>query len=411
MRALLALFTVLAATATVVLVAVGCQTYDFEPVVPLAIAQKTDTETITAVNLKPTLMMVVDKSGSMYAPIDPADSRCTPAGCGTVSNPCAAGCPTRISELRSAMNTFLSGSGTVARMGLTAYPYTAGGDACGAPTEADILVPMAGADDDATLQSTASTIDGQIQALAPGGGTPTGTTLAGLQNYTPLKDSQRSNFVLLLTDGEPNCNRNNPIDCTDPVACKCTVGPSCGLPDGGGANCRIGCLDQDGTVAAITQLRSAGIKTIVVGFGAELASGNAPAVLTAMAMAGGFARTCPNGTDAECGTGDTCNTLTRQCNRPYYQSSNGAELAAALAEIGAGIVDDNPCEHLLSVRPADPRFLSVIVNDTPTPSGDQTWHYDELSNKVIFTGALCTQLMSSTSSNPVKVEYRIVTSL
>ncbi len=51
------------------LAAVACQTYDFEPVKPLAIAQTTQSKTITAQRLRPNVMMLLDKSGSMNGPI------------------------------------------------------------------------------------------------------------------------------------------------------------------------------------------------------------------------------------------------------------------------------------------------------------------------------------------------------
>src|SRR5438874_9130088 len=109
-RALLALLP-LAAFAS-------CQTYDFEPVTPLAIAQTTQTKTVTAQVLKPDLMILLDKSGSMASPL--------PGGtnCGTCAFPsCPEGtCPTRMGSMRAAMNTFLTNNGNVARMGLTIFP-------------------------------------------------------------------------------------------------------------------------------------------------------------------------------------------------------------------------------------------------------------------------------------------------
>ncbi|HSP77727.1 MAG TPA: VWA domain-containing protein, partial [Myxococcaceae bacterium] len=56
--------------------AAGCQTYDFEPVEPLALAQTTETRRIEARERKPNLMLLVDTSGSMTDPVDPADPDC-----------------------------------------------------------------------------------------------------------------------------------------------------------------------------------------------------------------------------------------------------------------------------------------------------------------------------------------------
>jgi hypothetical protein len=60
------------------MLAVACQTYDFQPVTPVSLGQTTTEVTITAKQLKPNLMLVLDRSGSMRLPFDP-----TPAACGT----------------------------------------------------------------------------------------------------------------------------------------------------------------------------------------------------------------------------------------------------------------------------------------------------------------------------------------
>jgi hypothetical protein len=45
-----------------VVLATGCQTYDFEPVEPLAVAQTTESRSIKARAPKPNLMLLVDTS-------------------------------------------------------------------------------------------------------------------------------------------------------------------------------------------------------------------------------------------------------------------------------------------------------------------------------------------------------------
>ena len=60
------------------MVVLGCQTYDFEPVTPVALGQTTTEVSISAKQLKPNLMLVLDRSGSMRLPFDP-----TPAACGS----------------------------------------------------------------------------------------------------------------------------------------------------------------------------------------------------------------------------------------------------------------------------------------------------------------------------------------
>ena len=108
-----------------VAVIASCQTYDFEPVDPLAIAQTTKETVITARRSKPDVMLLVDISGSMTKPVNEnlvvngtraCDLR-TDAGvvftCGE-QDPCdTTKCPTRWSELQGAMGPFLAESGNL----------------------------------------------------------------------------------------------------------------------------------------------------------------------------------------------------------------------------------------------------------------------------------------------------------
>ena len=395
----------------------GCQTYDFEPVVPLAVAQTTQAKTIVAKQQKPNMMILLDKSGSMAAPIDSTNPNCPAASCPGAS--CPANCPTRISELRSAMNTFLSANGNVARMGLTAYPTD---PTCGASSSVRIDVSSSN-DVDTELQATATQINQAIQAIGitdsqppgstneVGGGTPTGPSLNFLGTYTALQDPNRSDFILLLTDGLPNCNPSNSNNCLNAGACKCTTS-SCGT-DTSAPFCTLGCLDQGGAVTAVNDLRTKDIRTIVVGFGADTGAGDGPLVLNAMAEAGGFARGCPMGTNAECGSNNTCDQATKLCNKKFYQASNGAELAAALADISNLIKNTNICEFRLEAAPTDERFISVIIDGTNLTRDDtSTWTYTAVGGeKVIILGKYCDDLRNSTTQNPVKVEIRVVETL
>ena len=406
-RVRLLLGCLVGATLLVVL-AVGCQTYDFEPVQPLAIGQKTQTRVVTAKQLKPDLMLLVDKSGSMDEPADPSVPACgLPDGgvCGVTGAPaCPTNtCPTRWSSLQDAMGQFLTNSGTIARMGLGFFPDVTGGQ-CGPTT--GISVPLAAladggaTDDDTTLSNFAQQIDATINGATPAGGTPTSLSLAFIgQQYQTYQTTNRENFILLLTDGLPNCNPSNPYTyASNPVACQCTTS-NCSPADPT-AQHEV-CLDEDATVKEITDLASTGIKTIVVGFGAETATGNAPQVLTAMANAGGFPRDC-----SDAGSGCT----------PYYQASSANDLASALAAIGASIAQGDPCVFQLDSPPSDPSLLAVFVNGQLTDPGANTWCFGNdctpaAPGAVVFQGTLCQQIDSSTPANPVQIEIRAVQSL
>ena len=62
----------------------------------------------------------------------------------------------------------------------------------------------------------------------------------------------------------------------------------------------------------------------------------------------------------------------------------------------------------LSAHPADPRYLSVVIDGQNVAPSATTYSYDFNANKVTFLGALCTKLTGSTAQNPVSLEFRIV---
>jgi hypothetical protein len=254
--------------------------------------------------------------------------------------------------------------------------------------------------------------------------------MATLASYPPLLDPNLLDTYILITDGVPNCNPNNPHDACNPYvgppgngACGCTndIGDCCPRPcapnppgtcqPGQGTNPyrQLGCIDADGTAAAMTSLRvSNKISGFVLGVGDETLGNGV--TLNAMAEAGGFPRLCPNGTNAECGTNNPCIPATRKCTREYYQAGNSQDLGAALDTIRNTLVGD-PCIFTLSDTPSDPRLLSVIVNQQPTQPGPGTWTYAAgPPPKIVFapSGSICTQLTNSTPSNPVTLEFRIL---
>jgi hypothetical protein len=395
------------------LFAVSCQTYDFEKVTPLAVAQTTQSRDIISKQLKPNLMLLVDKSGSMNEKIV---STCTGAACAT-----------RISELKSAMQTFTTTSGTVARLGLALFPT---GPGCPPTTALATPLPMATNADtgtDMALKAKATEVNTAIQAIVPSGGTPTGASL-GFVGTTPglLEADNRKDFILLLTDGLPNCNDANPnqiCNCNPTIcgagSCATATTPACGaqisacectqgsLPTScsGGTLCKAGCLDKDATTAKIAELKGKGIQTIVVGFGADFV-GPAVDTLNAMADSGGFPRRCPMGMDSECGSGNTCTVATKLCNFKFYKASNAAELSSELAKISSALDNTDPCVFQLDAQPTDPRLLAVIFNGQNLAPATDSWNYT--GGTVNFVGKYCSDITNSTPASPVNVSIRII---
>jgi hypothetical protein len=418
MRAKLTLLLSLAVGTFSGVLAAGCQTYDFEPVEPLAVSQTTVETRIEARALKPNLMLLVDTSGSMTFPLNPSLPACTTSAgrCGGRIE-CPSTCDTRWRALQRAMKTFLANNGRIARMGLATYPgpQLVQDTVCGGSTGLREELPTA--EDDDTLMAKAAAVDRVLQNIPnygngqPEGGTPTSSSLNYLGTRQDLQVEGREDLVLLLTDGLPNCNENNANFWTpaNPSRCRCTLDNP--------AFCesapydKLGCLDKDGSVQAVQNLRNKQIRTIVIGFGAETATGDGTEVLNAMAEAGGFAlapKACTTNTD--CGAGDTCDTTAKTCRRRFYQAGNEAELSAALEAISKVVGPSNPC--LLSIppeqMPSSESLVVAYVNEERFEASDTTWRLNLESSGVEFKGELCTRIKNSTPIDPVDIEVRAV---
>ncbi len=392
----------------------ACNTYQFVPVEPCSWWSSARPITVASRPGKPNLFLLVDKSGSMKFTTS-ADPMC--ASC--VSSSCSiAGCPTRWDGLTAAMHTFLPSAATQAHLGMVPFPVGDPAQAalqCNAAQLSDIAsagVPLdSSADSDtAGMQATANAVQAKIDAIDPSGGTPTGASVSMLGSYDPLVHSNgRASFVVLLTDGVPNCD-----PALDANSCTCTQASTPCSANVGGATLNL-CLDDTATAQAIDGLRAnQGVRTIVVGFGNDTLGGVAPGVLQSLGQAGGFNRPCTQ--DADCGAGDTCSrTATgacgqtvQACARSYYQATDAASLATALDSIRGSIGCWDPCVVTLNDAPTDPRLLAVEFNGQPMHGGQaDTYAYDPATASVTFQGAACNQLKASTTENPVKLEFRV----
>jgi hypothetical protein len=234
-------------------------------------------------------------------------------------------------NVRAVVGALLTEIGPSARFGAAVFPEQ-GGDSCSSGVE---VMPLRLGD------RTGSTENAFLQAtnFMPKGGTPTAATLDAL---APKLASYRGpTFVILATDGGPNCNSKLTCDvttCTSNIdgAGGCSPDtPSCCDPTRSpGA---LGCLDGEQTVLAVARLEAMGIHTFVLGI-----PGSAPyaSVLDAAAKAGGTAR----------------------ASEPLYyraDSSGRATLGTQLAQIAARTMAS--CVFTLSELPADPDQVNVTI--------------------------------------------------
>lgn len=254
----------------------------------------------------PNVLILLDRSGSMDGDIN-----------GT----------SKYEIAQTAITNLLSTYGATVRFGLSVYPRD---NNCGA---GNINVDVG--------PGTATDINTAIGANTPNNGlTPIGDTLDALATYTPLQDTTRENYVLLITDGSETC-------------------------------------DGDGE-AAVTALRgqTPEVQTFVVGFGSGIDAG----ALNDMAQAGG----------------------TALAGGPpfYYQADDAVSLNMALDAIGGAVLS---CTYVLDQVPESADFF-VYFDDVPiSESMSDGWSYDPDSNTVTFTGAACDSLRAGDVSDLVIV--------
>jgi hypothetical protein len=206
----------------------------------------------------------------------------------------------------------------------------------------------------------------QATDVGASGGTPTAATLTAL---TPiLAGLSGKTFVILATDGGPNCD--SAITC-DASACTSNIEGSC--PFDAGVNCCTGdpedCLDTQATVTAVNTLAQAGVPTYVVGVPG---SGPYTGVLDQMALAGGTARS----------------------TAPYYyavSTSDQAAFASTLSTVAAQVTAT--CTLVLSAPPPDPTRVNVYLDGTVVPA-DPVNGWTLSGSTVTLEGTTCAEVLS-----------------
>lgn len=154
------------------------------------------------------------------------------------------------------------------------------------------------------------------------GGTPTAASLRAARSH--LASLEGDGYVLLVTDGAPNCNA-----ALDGRSCTCVA-----------TNCvsnHLNCLDDVEAVNAVEELAEAGIRTYVIGYD----TAGWAHVLDRMAAAGATGRTT------------------------HFPVGDQASLADALSEIGGTL---SSCSYELeSVPPNNHRYIRVTVDGVTIP--------------------------------------------
>ena len=266
--------------------------------------------------LPPDLLIILDKSGSM--------NDTPPAGGGT-----------KWDQVTAAIDQTVMSLDTQIRWGLEFFPSDAG---CGVGSSVDVTVALGNA------QAITSAIGGK----SPGGNTPTrqamlsgGAYLAGLGDPNPK-------YLLLATDGQPNCP---------------TTGPQ---------------RDPDATAAeqAVADVATMGVHTFVIGIAVD---STADAVLNQMAINGGEPQPGPT---------------------KYYPVSSQADLVTALNMIAGRIIS---CTFPLTMAPPSPGDVTVTANNGQVvprdPSHMNGWDFGAANMSIQFYGSWCQMLQAGSITN------------
>ncbi|HEY3449569.1 MAG TPA: thrombospondin type 3 repeat-containing protein [Myxococcales bacterium] len=266
---------------------------------------------------EPDVLIVLDRSGSMDQ----------------------GGSPSKWDQAVGALDSLADNMWDDLRLGLAMF---SGSGICSAP---DLRLPLG--------EHTAAQIKQTYSTVNPGGYTPAALALQTVHSSRWLTDAadplsaQRRKGVLLVTDGQPNCDPGAQSQTeTTAEAAQATI-----------------------DAAAVLHAED-GALVFVVGFG----SGVTPATLNSIAEAGGT----DNPNDA--------------ANR-YYQANNGAELQQALLDIASVLVS---CDLALGSVPPAPDRLYVTSNGVQLPRDDPNgWSYDAARNTITVNGTACDALKSS----------------
>jgi hypothetical protein len=260
------------------------------------------------------VLLVLDRSGSMdYSTT--ADSNCNGGGGST--------CTARWPALTSAVNATLTSTSGSISWGLKLFSST--GNACGVTSGVEVPI--------ATTSVTA--IQSVITSAKPGGNTPTAQAIQAATAYLKTVNDQNTKYILLATDGEPNCAA------------------------GGNSTPNV-----QGTIDAITAAKTAGFLVYVIGIGPSV--GN----LDSFAAAGGTAH--------------------------YFPATSPQALTDAFASISKAVTT---CTFNLTATPQDINNIAVYLDKNLVPKdASNGWSYGANTQTIVLNGTTCDQITSGKAS-------------
>jgi hypothetical protein len=275
------------------------------------------------------VVLVLDRSLSMEWSIA-EDCYCAPSTTGgggvqLCSN--TTNCLKRWDAVKSALSTTLSNTQYV-NWGLKFF----GTDVPTCSETSTLEVPVAA--------NSAAEIQTRIGAISLLLGTPTAAAITAASNYLKTLSDPNKKFILLATDGEPNC---------------------------GGSPPNVNTVDVTGATDATAAAYSAGFPVYVVGIGPSAAL----TTLTQLAQKGGT-------TD-------------------YYPADSPEKLAQSLSSISTII---GSCTFTATTEPPDSANVAVYVNKQQIAQNpDNGWTFGANAQEILLTGSYCEQITSGIDTN------------
>ena len=267
------------------------------------------------------VLLVLDRSGSMQKSLV-EDCLCTDGAGNEGGSSCSATttCADRWTTVKSIVGQMIASASGV-EWGVELFPS-----------------PLAASCSVSPAPQWPVSVDGgvpaQLDAITPGGNTPTAAAVSAATAYLSALADQNKKVMVLVTDGEPNC-----------AAGQASATSS----------------DTEATLAAITAAFSAGFPVYVIGVGPSV--GN----LDDMAKAGGTVG--------------------------YYPATSPELLSDALSAISKMVAS---CTFVLPGTPTDPNNVAVYINKQRMERDSVNgWAYGATTSTIVLTGAYCESLMTA----------------
>ena len=272
--------------------------------------------TSTATRQPANVLLVLDRSLSMEW------STANDESCGRNATDCTSRWP----ALTVAVTTTLTNTADAIHWGLKLYT-SPGGSTC--TVNPGVEVPIA--------VSSVPDIETQIARTTPSNYTPTAQAVEAATAYLQTVTDPNDKYILLATDGEPNC-----------------------APGQGNSTTNV-----QGTVDALAAAKAAGFPVYVIGIGPSV--GN----LDNFAQAGG--------------TGS------------YYPATSPEALTDAFASISKLV---GTCTFTSAAPPPDEKNVAVYLNKNLVPKDDDSgWSFGSDSQTITLHGSACDEAMSASGSS------------